>query len=398
MKVLHLTFSDHYGGANIAGYRLHKCLETKIFSRLLVFDKNKSEKNIIQYFDKKIISIKIKNYLVKFLNIFCTNKFKHSYNLFNSGIVEYINKLDVDIVHMHWINNELISIEEISKIKKKIIWTFHDMWPMCGTEHYTNSNRYITGYYSKNKDFFGLDFPKYIWNKKKKYFNNSINIVSPSLWLKKKISKSYIFKKRKVNLIRYAINTRLWKPNSKIIKHKSSIKLLFCAVNFISDSRKGFYPLIKTLNLLATKCDFELCTIGDSIPKDLKVNFIIKELKHTNNEKKLVRYFNNCEALLLPSTQDNFPNVGLEALCVGIPVISSKSSGMHEVISNKKNGIILDSFNVKNLKKAIHWVKKNRTKKFMRQKIHANIDKKVNYETISKQMILLYSRILNGQN
>ena len=71
---------------------------------------------------------------------------------------------------------------------------------------------------------------------------------------------------------------------------------------------------------------------------------------------------------------------------------------MHEVISNKKNGIILDSFNVKNLKKAIHWVKKNRTKKFMRQKIHANIDKKVNYETISKQMILLYSRILNGQN
>ena len=212
------------------------------------------------------------------------------------------------------------------------------------------------------------------------------------------ISKSHIFKKRKVNLIRYAINTRLWKPNSTIIKHKSSIKLLFCAVNFISDSRKGFYPLIKTLNLLATKCDFELCTIGDSIPKDLKANFIIKELKHTNNEKKLVKYFNNCEALLLPSTQDNFPNVGLEALCVGIPVISSKSSGMHEVIFNKKNGIILDSFNVKNLKKAIYWIKKNRTKKFMRQEIHANIDKKVNYETISKQMILLYSRILNGQN
>ncbi len=55
MKVLHLTFSDHFGGANIAGYRLHKRLESKIFSRLLVFNKNKNEKNIIKYFDKKII-------------------------------------------------------------------------------------------------------------------------------------------------------------------------------------------------------------------------------------------------------------------------------------------------------------------------------------------------------
>ena len=109
-------------------------------------------------------------------------------------------------------------------------------------------------------------------------------------------------------------------------------------MNFASDSRKGFYPLIKTLNLLAKKYDFELYTIGDSIPKDLKINFTIKQLKHSYNEKKMVRYFNNCEALLLPSIQDNFPNVGIEALCVGIPVISSKSSGMHEVISNKKNG------------------------------------------------------------
>jgi hypothetical protein len=39
MKVLHLTFSDHFGGANIAAYRLHKCLESKIFSRLLVYKK-----------------------------------------------------------------------------------------------------------------------------------------------------------------------------------------------------------------------------------------------------------------------------------------------------------------------------------------------------------------------
>ena len=69
---------------------------------------------------------------------------------------------------------------------------------------------------------------------------------------------------------------------------------------------------------------------------------------------------------------------------------------MHEVISNKKNGMLLSSFNAKNLKKAINWIKKNRTKKFMRKKIHTNIVKEVSYETISKKIIFFYSSILHG--
>lgn len=396
MKVLHLTFSDHYGGANIAAYRLHKSLESKIVSKLLVYNKKKNEKNILKFTDKKILSIRIKNYLIKFLDFFYANNLKNSYNIFNSGIVDYINKSDSDIIHMHWINNELISIEEISRINKPIVWTFHDMWPMCGTEHYTENKRYIEGYSIKNKNFLGYDFPKFIWNKKKKYFKREMFIVTPSLWLKKKILKSYIFKNKQIYLIRNPINSKLWKPCLKVIKKNDNIKLLFCASNFISETRKGFYNLINNLNILSKNYNFELYTIGDKIPPNLNNNFIINELSYTDSEKKLVGYYNKCDVLLLPSISDNFPNVGIEALAIGIPIISLRNNGINEVIKNKKNGFLLNSFSKKNLKLAFDWVKKNRSKKYFKKKIHENISNQVCYDTISKKMINLYSKILNG--
>jgi glycosyltransferase involved in cell wall biosynthesis len=224
---------------------------------------------------------------------------------------------------------------------------------MCGTEHYTKTSRYISGYSHKNKNFLGFDFEKYIWNLKKKYFSKKLFVITPSLWMKKKIFKSYIFKKKNIFLIRNPINTRLWKPDLSKIKKKDSIKLLFCGTNFISDSRKGFYNLIKNLNELSKDCNFELYTIGDKIPQNLNYNFIIKELTYTDNEKKLVSYFNKCDALLLPSISDNFPNVGIEALSVGIPIISLKNNGITEVIKDKKNGLLFSSFSKKNLKQAL---------------------------------------------
>jgi len=119
-------------------------------------------------------------------------------------------------------------------------------------------------------------------------------------------------------------------------------------------------------------------------------------LNYTDNEKKLISYFSKCDALLLPSISDNFPNVGIEALSVGIPVISLKNNGIKEVIKNKRNGLLLSSFNKKNLKNALDWIKKNRYKKYVRKKIHTNISKQVSYDIISKKMINLYSKILNG--
>ena len=44
MKIIHISFSDNFGGANIAAVRLHNSLKKKIHSRLIVFNKKKKIK------------------------------------------------------------------------------------------------------------------------------------------------------------------------------------------------------------------------------------------------------------------------------------------------------------------------------------------------------------------
>ena len=57
----------------------------------------------------------------------------------------------------------MLSIIEISKLKKyNIIWTLHDMWPFCATEHYSSNKYYEIGY--SNKNF--LNINNFIFRKK----------------------------------------------------------------------------------------------------------------------------------------------------------------------------------------------------------------------------------------
>ena len=179
MKILHITFSDHFGGANISAYRIHESLkQNNIDSKILVLDrsrKNKNNKNVILFKPEKFFFYRIKNYIAKILDYLTRNNCQNSFNFFSSGLSDLINKMDVDIVNLHWINNEMISIKEIAEIKKPIVWTLHDMWAFCGTEHYTLNKRYIKGYTKFNNDSIGFDIPKLIWLKKYKYLKKKKN-------------------------------------------------------------------------------------------------------------------------------------------------------------------------------------------------------------------------------
>ena len=72
----------------------------------------------------------------------------------------------------------MISIKTLSGLNYKKIWTFTDMWPFSGTK-LSEYNRYKKGYSVSNKPLenYGIDFDRFVWNFKKKYFKNSFKIV-----------------------------------------------------------------------------------------------------------------------------------------------------------------------------------------------------------------------------
>ncbi|HRW58787.1 MAG TPA: glycosyltransferase [Chlamydiales bacterium] len=107
--------------------------------------------------------------------------------------------------------------------------------------------------------------------------------------------------------------------------------------------RKGLIPLLYSLANISEK--FHLTIIG----KDKRINFfkkIAKQLGLTNkvsflgSQKNIIPYLQKAHTLVLPSYYDPFANVTIEALAMGLFVITSAFNGGKEIIT-EENGIIL---------------------------------------------------------
>ena len=397
MKIIHISFSDNFGGANIAAVRLHNSLKKKIHSRLIVFNKKKKDKNILKFNDNSFLGHKGKNYISKLILLLFNKKNNNSLNIFRSNLVNIINQSDADIVHLHWINNELLSIKDISKINKRIVWTLHDMWPFCGTEHYSDQKRYISGYSKYNKISFGIDWPLYIWNLKKKFLNKNIIFISPSNWMKKKISKSYLYKNNKIYLVRNPIDTSIWKFR-KTNKNKKKLILAICAFNIIEDERKGLLKLIEKLNNYNHAYKFEINIIGNIKNFHFQTKFKINLLGYIDNEVKLSKIFNSCDALLIPSETDNFPSVGIEALASGLPIISLKNNGINEIIKDNFNGKTLNNFSKQNILKAFKWIHLKKENRNFNKLISKHAKNILNNQIVAINILKIYKKILDEKN
>ena len=98
-------------------------------------------------------------------------------------------------------------------------------------------------------------------------------------------------------------------------------------------------------------------------------------------------------ALLMFSHYENLPCIILEALCCGLPVVSSKVGGIPEIITDK-NGILVQKDNVEELVKAMQYVIDNYAS-FNRESIAHEASNTYSYDVIGKKIVETYSAIIN---
>ena len=140
MKILIVNSNDIVGGASRAAFRLHQSLLTEgINSQMLVQDK-KSNISTVFSTDSKIRKILINPFrpaldhiLMKLIG--AKILFSSSYMPF-SEIIKQINRINPDIVHLHWITGGMMTIEDLSKINVPIVWSLHDMWAFTDGFHF----------------------------------------------------------------------------------------------------------------------------------------------------------------------------------------------------------------------------------------------------------------------
>ena len=404
MKIVHINFSDSIGGAAIAVKRTHELLLREgIDSHLLVIE-NKENLSNTHSVDNTLFAtfkIKIKKALSRQLKyIFKTdNKNTHSLNIIPSNLVKKINELKPDFVNLHWIGNETISISDISKIKSKIIWTLHDMWPFCGAEHYSDNQRYITGYTKLNKpdNDSGIDINKIIFNKKKKYYKNISKIICSSDWIYNCAKESFLFKNKEIKQIPLLIDSKFWKPLDKNFSktsldiNKNQKVILFGAENFVNNKRKGFAFLREVFAKFEFPNEYKILLFGVSKKHNFEhINKNIINLGLIRDEHTLRLAYSASEVVVIPSIIEAFGQVAYEAIHCGTPCVVSEGTGLTSVIENKINGYIAKKNNIDDYIVGINWCLNN--KDSLQEEINARALKKFNYKNIIKDYIAFITK------
>ena len=385
-KILHLNFSDD-GGAAIAVLRIHNVLKNNYNSKILVAEKNTNSSDIFcnqNSFNKFFWNLKKKiSRNLKFI-FKSKNKNTHTLSFFNSNILSQIDKYDPDIINIHWIGNEFISLKQISKIQKPIIWTLHDMWLYSGAEHYTTEQRFIDGYNKKNrnKDESGFDINRWVWNRKKKYITKKIKIISTSDWQYQNSKKSFLLKNNDNYKIPLPIDLSIWRPTVKKDARndlKWSNNKIYFLFGFSDYSRRDIKGLDIALDLFDkfNKVNNGNCILN--IFGDIKKKYLNKEnvnvLGSIKKPSELKRIYSASDLLINPSRLESFGQIALEALACGLPILINKNTGTNDLILCDEMGYVLENESDSNFGTLLEWFNKNclaNNQKLLHRKIKEN--------------------------
>ena len=250
-----------------------------------------------------------------------------------------------DVIHLHCLHGYSFNVKKLFLYlnrcsKAKIVWTMHDTWAFTGHCCYFNLRKCENWKVECGNCPAKKDYPtSYLYDNSKKNFKakkqlftaldiNRLVIVSPSLWLKNIISKSFL-KKYEVIVINNGINTNIYNESKALFTiNKPMNKKMLLAVASVWDQRKGLDRLLYLFSKLQ-RDDCYLVIIGKLEKKIPPIPNVI-HIDRTANMEELKAYYQTADVFINPTLDENYPTVNLEAQACGCKVISSNAGGSLE--------------------------------------------------------------------
>jgi glycosyltransferase involved in cell wall biosynthesis len=413
---INVTHVSYAVSKQTASYRLHNELIKQINSTIFVSSKSLHLNSIIQ---PKSLFHKVISKIGLIREILYSKVFPHSsksYFSYNLGPVFFqlfwLNKLfkiKTDIFHLHWIGNGFINLNQIHKFNKPIVITLHDVWFVTGGCHVNfDCKKYEVGCSNCplfNNSFNPFDITSYIFNQKKKLFENKkLEIVVLSSWMKEIVLSSPIYSNCNVNLISNGLNTNVFIPSEKSIARKyfslpdEAKIILFGGISAKSDFNKGYDLLLECLKLINSK-NVELVVFGEKNIGHSVINGLkITNVGYLTDEESLALLYSAADVVIVPSRQESFSQVCLESISCGTPVVAFDYSGPRDIIIHKENGYLARPYDPIDLAFGVDWIFNELEKSDdLSQNAREIAVDKFDISKVSQMHLNLYNKILlNG--
>ncbi len=379
MKIVQISTYDTAGGAPRATYRLHKGLrQIGLDCKMLVRHKISKDETIIcvnpknEDFDKELVlSTAIQEQYID------SNRTDISNTPFSISYTGYdLSKLSVvqnaDIINLHWIAHyqSPMTLHNLFKAGKPIVWTLHDQWAFTGGCHYSaGCKKYCfdcSACPQLSDDPFNVA-SAFLKDKIDLLKGANLTIVTPSYWLATCVKESRIFKNLRVEVIPNSLETDIFSPIVKAEAKKrldiaeDTITLLFGAQDG-SEKRKGFNELVSALQHCKSDARFQELLINNKIKvlcfgypsQDLEaIGLPVVSLGYLDSDEKIREVYSAADIFILPSLEDNLPNTILESLSCSTPVIAFSVGGVPDIVESGITGELVPSYDVRKLGEAI---------------------------------------------
>ena len=268
------------------------------------------------------------------------------FNILNTYLfINKLKKIKPDIIHIHNLCDNFLNIKilfkYLSKQDCKIVWTFHDSWPItgrcgispCDRWKYECSNCPNLETYPNVK----VDRSNQLYKEKKISFNSLKNmmIVTPSKWLKDLVQESYLKDHYPCRVINNGIDLDIYKKSESDFRKKNNLedKYIVLAVSYGWSIEKGVDTLIRLGNDLPDK--YKLVVVGTNDETDKILPDNVLSIHKTYNQQELVDIYSTADLFINPSIYENYPTVNMEALACGCPVLTHDVGGAAEMLDER---------------------------------------------------------------
>ena len=266
--------------------------------------------------------------------------------------------VDADLIHLHLVHNiiDLNYLPIITRLKPTIL-SMHDPFFLGGhCVHHFDCKKwqthcedcpYLNEPFALSKDCTALNFEL----KKQAIQNSQIAAIVASKWMKNKVEQSPIWQGKKIYLLPFGVDQKLFKPaDINLAKRKLNIQENSIVIMLRSDwgSFKGLDIAKKALLSLKNSKNITLIAVGEKgYLSELHGRFNILDYDWIKDDKLLVSLYQACDIFLMPSRQETFGMMAIEAMSCGKMVLALESDGsaLPEVIDSPNCGLAVNEEN-----------------------------------------------------
>lgn len=263
-------------------------------------------------------------------------------------LLKKLDEIKPDAVHLHNLHSNNINLKlllrYLAKHDIKTVLTLHDCWfftgkccyfTLAGCNGWKEGCGHCPNLKEDNKSLF-FDRSRKVQKDKRNLFRNipHLTVVGVSNWVTELARESVVLgEAEKLLTIHNGIDLEQFQPRESDLRKQLGLegKFVLLGLAMGMSRRKGFYDFLKLADLLPEGIALVLAGLTKEQIQSLPKNII--GLERTNDVRTLAEIYTMADVFLNPSYEDTFGLVNAEALACGTPVITYRTGGCTEIVT-----------------------------------------------------------------